>query len=68
MSTSSEVRRRSRLFRRLGALDKLGLLVLPIVLRDGMRLTPALSTDSKLTLEDMHPLPEGTVEIVSALA
>ena len=68
MSTSSEARRRSRLFRRLGALDKLGLLVLPIVLRDGMRLTPALSTDIKLTLEDVHALPEGTVEIVSALA
>jgi dihydrofolate reductase len=53
-------------FRALGALDKLGLLVLPILLGDGMRLTPALSTDAKLVLESQRALPEGTVEIVYA--
>lgn len=55
-------------FRRLGALDKLGLLVLPIFLGDGMRLTPTLATDTKLTLEDVRPLPEGSVEITYACA
>ncbi|MGO9884146.1 MAG: dihydrofolate reductase family protein [Solirubrobacteraceae bacterium] len=50
-------------FRRLGAIDKLGLLMLPILLGDGMRLTPALAADSRLTLEDVRALPEGTVEI-----
>jgi dihydrofolate reductase len=53
-------------FRALGALDKLGLLVLPFFLGDGMRLTPALSTHTKLALESQRALPEGTVEIVYA--
>ncbi len=55
-------------FRALGALDKLGLIVLPILLGDGMRLTPALSTDTRLTLESERPLPGGAVEIVYACA
>ena len=42
-SSSSAGRRRSRRSVRLGALDKLGLLVLPILFGDGMRLTDALS-------------------------
>jgi dihydrofolate reductase len=33
-------------FRALGGLDGLGLLVLPILVGDGMRLTPAVSTDA----------------------
>jgi dihydrofolate reductase len=55
-------------FRALGALDKLGLIVLPILLGDGMRLTPALSTETRLTLESERPLPGGSVEIVYACA
>jgi dihydrofolate reductase len=43
-------------FRELGALGKLGLLVLPIVLGDGMRLTLALDTDTTLTLDDVRAL------------
>jgi dihydrofolate reductase len=55
-------------FRALGALDKLGLIVLPILLGDGMRLTPALSTNARLTLESERPLGGGSVEIVYACA
>lgn len=51
-------------FRALGALDKLGLLVLPVLVGDGMRLTPSLSADTELTLESERALPEGAVEIV----
>jgi dihydrofolate reductase len=55
-------------FRALGALDKLGLIVLPILLGDGMRLTPALSTDTRLTQESERPLPGGSVEIIYTCA
>jgi dihydrofolate reductase len=53
-------------FRALGALDELGLLLLPILLGDGIRLTPALSTDARLELESERSLPGGSVEIVYA--
>jgi dihydrofolate reductase len=52
--------------RALGALDKLGLIVLPLLVGDGMRLTPPLSSDTELTLETERALPEGSVEIVYA--
>jgi dihydrofolate reductase len=51
-------------YRALGALDKLGLIVLPILVGEGMRLTPSLSTDAELTLESERALPGGPVEIV----
>jgi dihydrofolate reductase len=51
-------------YRALGALDKLGLIVLPILIGEGMRLTPSLSTDAELTLETERALPGGPVEIV----
>ena len=51
-------------YRALGALDKLGLIVLPLLLGEGMRLTPSLSTDTKLTLESERSLPGGSVELV----
>lgn len=51
-------------FRDLGALDKLGLLVLPFFLGGGLRLTPSLSLDTQLVLESERTLPEGAVEIV----
>jgi len=51
-------------YRALGALDRLELVVLPLLLGDGMRLTPALSLDTGLTLERERALPGGSVEIV----
>ena len=51
-------------FRGLGALDKLGLLVLPVLFGDGMRLTDALSPEAELTFESASPVPGGSVEIV----
>jgi dihydrofolate reductase len=53
-------------FRALGALDKLGLIVLPLFLGAGMQLTPSLSSDTELTLEHESVLPSGAVEIVYA--
>jgi dihydrofolate reductase len=54
-------------FRTLGALDKLGLIVLPLLVGDGMRLTPSLSTGTGLTLETERALPGGAVELVYAV-
>jgi dihydrofolate reductase len=51
-------------YRALGALDKLGLLVLPILVGDGMQLTPSLSADAELRLESADPVSGGAVEIV----
>jgi dihydrofolate reductase len=51
-------------FRAIGALDKLGLIVLPLLLGDGMRLAPPLSTDAGLTLETERVLSGGSVEVV----
>ena len=42
---------------RLGALDKLELVVLPLLLGDGMRLTSSLSPDAGLTFESERALP-----------
>jgi dihydrofolate reductase len=53
-------------FRALGALDKLGLIVLPLLMGEGMRLTPTLSTDTGLTFKSERALPGGSVEIVYA--
>jgi dihydrofolate reductase len=55
-------------YRGLGALDKLGLIVLPLLVGVGMRLTPPLSADTGLTLESGHALPGGSVEIVYAVS
>jgi dihydrofolate reductase len=53
-------------FRALGALDKLGLIVLPFLVGEGMGLTPSVSTDARLRLESERVLPGGYVEIVYA--
>jgi len=53
-------------FRAIGGLDKLGLLVLPFFLGDGMRLTPGVSVDAQLRLKEVSTLPEGAVDIVYA--
>jgi dihydrofolate reductase len=50
-------------FRRLGALDVLGLIVLPLLLDGGMQLTPSVGTDAELTFEGARPLPTGALEI-----
>jgi dihydrofolate reductase len=55
-------------FRRLGALDELGLLILPFLLGDGLRLTPAVSTDASLELTSARPVPGGAVEVVYSVA
>jgi dihydrofolate reductase len=55
-------------FRRLGALDLLGLIVVPVLVGGGMQLTPAVSTDARLTLETVRRLPAGPVELVYACA
>jgi dihydrofolate reductase len=52
--------------RALGALDRFQLIVLPIILGGGMRLTPALSTETELTLESERSLPGGSVELIYA--
>ncbi|HEY1776508.1 MAG TPA: dihydrofolate reductase family protein [Solirubrobacteraceae bacterium] len=51
-------------FRALGALARLELVLLPILLGGGMRLTPAVSVDTKLSLESERALEGGAVEIV----
>lgn len=55
-------------FRRLGALDELGLLVLPILMGDGLQLTPALGPDAGLTLTSARALPVGAVELRYSVA
>jgi dihydrofolate reductase len=53
-------------FRALGELDELGLVVLPLLFGSGMRLTPAVSTDTRLTFLRERALPGGSLEIVYA--
>ena len=54
-------------YRRLGALDKLGLILLPFLVGEGMRLTPWLGTDIRLTLESERALEGGGLDIVYAV-
>jgi dihydrofolate reductase len=51
-------------FRAIGALDTIEVLVLPLFLGGGMRLTEGLSSETGLTFEHERALPGGTVEIV----
>ena len=51
-------------FRAIGALDKLELVVLPLLFGGGMQLTPSLSLDTGLTLERQRALPGGSAELV----
>ena len=50
-------------YRQLGALDELGLIVLPLLLGGGMQLTPSISTDIGLALSSTRALPTGAVEL-----
>ena len=47
----------------LGALDELQLVVLPILLGDGLRLTPDLDPATQLTFAGARPMDGGSVEI-----
>ncbi len=51
-------------FRAIGALDTIEVLVLPLFLGGGMRLTDGLSPETGLTFEHERALPGGTTEIV----
>jgi dihydrofolate reductase len=53
-------------YRRLGALDKLEAVVVPVLFGGGMQLTPSISADAGLTYESTRALPGGSVEIVYA--
>jgi dihydrofolate reductase len=55
-------------FRRLGAVEELGLIVLPLLLGAGMRLTDAVSAGASLELAGERALPSGGVEISYRLA
>lgn len=55
-------------FRQLAAVDELGLIVLPLLLGNGIQLTPSLSTDTRLTLKSARALPSGAVEIIYTCA
>ena len=63
-SISSADPRTIETFCAIGALDRLELVVLPLLLGDGMRLTPALHPDTELAFERERALPGGSVEIV----
>lgn len=52
----------------LGALDQLGLILVPLELGDGMRLTPAVPTGTQLTLDRQVALPTGAIELVYDIA
>jgi dihydrofolate reductase len=51
-------------FRALGAVDELGLIVLPLLLGGGKQLTPSLSVDAGLAFSQERTLPGGAVELV----
>ncbi|MFF7131342.1 dihydrofolate reductase [Streptomyces sp. SAI-126] len=51
-------------FHALGALDRLELVVLPMLFGGGMQLTPALGPETGLTFRSQRALPGGSVEIV----
>jgi hypothetical protein len=51
-------------FRRLGALDRFGLLVPSILLGGGGRLNSALNPTAGLEVESTHAWPEGAVDLV----
>jgi dihydrofolate reductase len=53
-------------YRKLGAIDEFGLVVLPLLIGEGMRLTPAVHADKRLELKSQRALPKGAVELVYA--
>ena len=55
-------------FREIGALDRLEVVVLPILLGDGIPLSPPGSTPTRLAPPSQRTLPGGSVELAYALA
>jgi len=55
-------------FRQLGAVGRLGLIVLPLLVGSGLQLTPAIDKDTALKLESERILPTGAVELVYSLS
>jgi dihydrofolate reductase len=55
-------------YRALGALDELGLVVVPVLLGDGMQLTPSLSTDLGLRLRSERVIADNVLEVTYDLA
>jgi len=51
-------------YRKLGAIDEFGLVVLPILVGEGMQLTPAIQADKRLELTSERVLPGGAVELL----
>ena len=51
-------------FRQIGALDELGLIIVPVLVGSGMRLTPTVSSKNRMTLVSQRVLPVGAVETV----
>ncbi|MFD0689834.1 dihydrofolate reductase family protein [Actinomadura fibrosa] len=49
-------------FRDIGALDELGVVVMPILLGDGLRLTPDKGATAPLQLTGTRTFPDGSVE------
>jgi dihydrofolate reductase len=54
-------------FRGIGALDLLGVIIVPVLVGSGMQLTPALSADTRLTLQSERRLDAGAVELLYAV-
>ncbi|MGH2871533.1 MAG: dihydrofolate reductase family protein [Solirubrobacteraceae bacterium] len=55
-------------FREIGALDRLEVVVLPILLGDGVPLSPPGSTPVRLAPPSQRTLPGGSIELAYALA
>jgi dihydrofolate reductase len=55
-------------FREIGALDRLEVVVLPILLGDGVPLSPPGSSPARLAPPSQRTLPCGSVELAYALA
>ena len=53
-------------YRQLGVIDEFGLVVLPILARGGMQLTPAIKAENRLELKNVRELPRGAVELLYA--
>jgi len=47
----------------MGALDELGLIILPLLLGGGMQLTPFVSKNVGLQFDREHVLPSGAMEV-----
>jgi dihydrofolate reductase len=51
-------------YRALRAIDEFGFVVLPILVGDGMQMTPAVKMDDRLELTSERALPKGAVELL----